>query len=260
MWTVWGNSALMMENVYISAPEIPTEFAGFKIAQVSDLHNTEFGNDNSELLSMLRNAAPDIIAVTGDITDSAEREDLELVSSFVKQAVQIAPTYYVTGNHEAHIIDEFRLLETEMKQAGVHILHGEDEMIQRGGAAIRVIGIDDPDYSLLSGSDETVEDSISKLASKDTFTVMLSHRPELFETYVENDIDLVLTGHAHGGQFRLPFVGGLIAPNQGFFPEYDAGLYEERDTHMVVSRGLGNSIIPLRFNNPPEVVLIELNN
>ena len=93
---------------------------------------------------------------------------------------------------------------------------------------------------------------------KDTFTLLLSHRPELFEVYTENNIDLALTGHAHGGQIRLPFVGGVIAPHQGFFPEYDGGLYIKEETSMVVSRGIGNSIFPFRFNNRPEVVLIEL--
>ena len=90
------------------------------------------------------------------------------------------------------------------------------------------------------------------------YTILLSHRPELFDTYVSGEIDLVLSGHAHGGQFRLPFIGGLYAPGQGFFPKYDAGMYSKETTSMVVSRGLGNSIIPLRFNNRPEIVLIEL--
>ena len=93
---------------------------------------------------------------------------------------------------------------------------------------------------------------------QDRFTILLSHRPELFETYVDHDLDLVLSGHAHGGQFRLPFVGGLVAPNQGFFPEYDAGLYSMNHTNMIVSRGIGNSILPFRFNNRPEVIIIEL--
>lgn len=91
-----------------------------------------------------------------------------------------------------------------------------------------------------------------------SFTLLLSHRPELFEIYVNNEVDLVLSGHAHGGQFRLPFVGGLVAPNQGLFPKYDAGLYTEENTNMIVSRGIGNSILPFRFNNRPEVILIEL--
>ena len=93
---------------------------------------------------------------------------------------------------------------------------------------------------------------------KDAYTILLSHRPELFDIYVKSGVDLVLSGHAHGGQFRLPFLGGLVAPNQGLFPEYDSGLYTSGNTNMIVSRGIGNSIIPIRFNNRPEVVLLEL--
>ena len=92
----------------------------------------------------------------------------------------------------------------------------------------------------------------------DSFTLLLSHRPELFEIYVNNEVDLVLSGHAHGGQFRLPFVGGSVAPTPGLVPKYDAGLYTEENTNMIVSRGIGNSILPFRFNNRPEVILIEL--
>lgn len=99
---------------------------------------------------------------------------------------------------------------------------------------------------------------LSELTDPGGYNLLLSHRPELFETYKDSGIDLVLTGHAHGGQFRLPFIGGLIAPNQGFFPKYDSGLYTDGRTNMVVSRGLGNSIIPLRFNNRPEIVIVEL--
>ena len=104
-----------------------------------------------------------------------------------------------------------------------------------------------------------INQKLAELAAEDSgFTILLSHRPELFETYVDHDMNLVLTGHAHGGQFRLPLIGGLIAPNQGLFPKYDAGAYSEGNTNMIVSRGLGNSIIPFRFNNRPEVVLVEL--
>ena len=102
--------------------------------------------------------------------------------------------------------------------------------------------------------------NIDEFIKEDIFTVLLSHRPELFEEYAKSGVNLVIAGHAHGGQFRLPFVGGLFAPNQGFFPRYDSGLYEKNNTKMVVSRGLGNSAVPIRFNNRPEIVVIELNN
>ena len=124
-----------------------------------------------------------------------------------------------------------------------------------------VIGVNDPGFrtDYLTGDAAVIDQKLSELAAEDAgFTILLSHRPELFDTYVSHDMDLVLSGHAHGGQFRLPLIGGLVAPNQGLFPKYDAGLYSEGDTSVIVSRGIGNSIIPFRFNNRPEVVLIEL--
>ena len=109
--------------------------------------------------------------------------------------------------------------------------------------------------TVLEANDYQVVFAQSAIAGK---TMFLSHRPELFDVYVEEEVDLVLTGHAHGGQFRLPVIGGLVAPNQGLFPKYDSGMFVEDDTHMIVSRGIGNSIIPLRINNPPEIVVVKL--
>ena len=124
------------------------------------------------------------------------------------------------------------------------------------------MGIDDPSFQedyLFGDSESVVRQAIYDLQNEsDGYTILLSHRPELFDLYVETEMDLVFSGHAHGGQFRLPFVGGLVAPNQGFFPKYDAGLFSEGSTNMIVSRGVGNSIIPIRFNNRPEIIVATL--
>ena len=149
-----------------------------------------------------------------------------------------------------------------METAGVVILEDARTEISLGGETITLIGVNDPSFRTndLSGDSVTVMDAkLTQLHGDDNeFTILLSHRPELFDTYVKNNIDLVLSGHAHGGQLRLPFIGGLVAPHQGMFPEYDAGLYTEENTNMIVSRGVGNSIFPFRINNRPEVILIEL--
>ena len=127
---------------------------------------------------------------------------------------------------------------------------------------ITILGLNDPSFETdyLFGDDKTLISNYLNILSKedDNFTILLSHRPELFDIYVEYNINLILSGHAHGGQFPLPFVGGLIAPNQGLFPKYDSGLFTMNDTNMIVSKGIGNSIIPMRFNNRPEVIVIEL--
>ena len=106
---------------------------------------------------------------------------------------------------------------------------------------------------------DNLDDTLKKLIEgEDNYTILLAHRPDFFDEYVKSGSDLVLSGHAHGGQFRLPFVGGLYAPGQGFLPEYDSGIYTEGSTSMIVSRGIGNSAFPIRFNNRPEIILVEL--
>ena len=256
----WGNTALELNTYTISSSKLPQSFDGYRIAHVSDLHNTEMGKNNEKLLAMLRDADPDMIAITGDLIDS-RNTDIEAALKFVREAVKIAPCYYVTGNHEARV-NEYGELKAGMETAGVTVLEDVRTEISMEGATITLIGVNDPSYQTdyLFGDSETVMNTkLEELHTEDgEFTVLLSHRPELFDAYTDHGIDLVLSGHAHGGQFRLPFIGGLVAPNQGFFPEYDAGIYTEGNTNMLVSRGVGNSILPFRINNRLEVILIEL--
>lgn len=260
VWIAWGNTALELNSYTISSSKLPERFHGYRIAHVSDLHNAEMGKGNEKLLTMLRDTEPDMIAITGDIIDS-RNTDIEVALQFVQEAVKIAPCYYVTGNHEARA-NEYGELKTGMEAAGVIILEDAQTEISLEGETITLIGVNDPSYQTdyLFGNSETVMRSkLTELHTDDDgFTILLSHRPELFKTYADRNIDLVLSGHAHGGQFRLPFLGGLVAPNQGLFPEYDAGLYTEGNTNMLVSRGIGNSILPFRINNRPEVIIIEL--
>lgn len=260
VWTAWGNTALQLNVYTISSDRLPEVFDGYRIAHVSDLHNAELGNDNEKLLDMLREVKPDIIAITGDIIDS-RNTDIDIALRFTKAAMEIAPCYYVTGNHEARV-SVYDELKAGLIEQGVVVLEDATTEISLDGDTITLTGVNDPSYQTdyLFGDSETVMNGKLQEISdaENEFTVLLSHRPELFEIYADNNMDLVLSGHAHGGQFRLPFVGGLVAPNQGLFPKYDAGLYTEENTNMVVSRGIGNSILPFRFNNRPEVILIEL--
>ena len=218
------------------------------------------GEDNEKLLSMLRSAEPEMIAITGDLIDS-RNTNVEIALEFAKEAMKVAPCYYVTGNHEARV-SEYDELKEGLTELAVVVLEDECIELEQDSEHIVLIGVDDPsfDTNYLFGDAETVmESKLQDLNGEDdSYTVLLSHRPELFDVYVESGVDLILSGHAHGGQFRLPFVGGLVAPNQGFFPEYDGGLYTEKNTNMLISRGVGNSILPFRINNRPEVILIEL--
>lgn len=259
VWTAWGNTALELNTYTINSRGLPDAFDGYRIAQVSDLHNAEFGGGNQRLLDMLREAEPDMIAITGDLIDS-RKTNIAVALAFAEEAVRIAPCYYVSGNHEARV-PEYRELKAGLEAAGVTVLDDARVEIEISGKSITIIGVNDPSFlaDYLTSDAAVMDRKLSELSSEDaSFTILLSHRPELFDTYAVHDMDLVLTGHAHGGQFRLLLIGGLIAPNQGLFPKYDDGLYSEENTNMIVSRGLGNSIIPFRFNNRPEVVLIEL--
>ena len=259
-WTVWSNTALELHTYYISSEKIPQSFSGYRIAHISDLHNTEMGEGNEKLLNIIIDAKPDIIAITGDMIDSYNT-NIDIALNFTREAVKIAPCFYVTGNHEARI-PEYDTLITGLEEIGVIVLDNEKIELDESGESITLLGVKDPSFQtdyLLGDSETIMADTLDNLMQEeDKYCILLSHRPELFHVYVDNNIDIVLSGHAHGGQFRIPFIGGIVAPNQGLFPKYDAGLFCEKETNMIVSRGIGNSIIPFRFNNPPEVIIIEL--
>lgn len=259
-YLLWANAALTVSHVELDL--LPGE-GSFTIAQVSDLHNAEFGGGNGELLTILEEAEPDLIAITGDLIDS-RRTDPAPALAFLEGAVELAPVCYVTGNHEFRAYDAYQGLKSQMEELGVIVLENESMVLEE--VPLRVIGLDDPSFGVRSDPSATPEQilqgALTALApqagEEDLRTVLLAHRPEYVELYAQYGVDLVLSGHAHGGQVRLPGVGGLYAPGQGFLPEYTSGLYQIGETSLVVSRGLGNSLFPLRVNNRPEVVLVKL--
>ena len=261
IWIIWSNYALELNTYSVKSQRLPMAFEGFRIAHISDLHNAQMGQGNEDILKILRQSEPDIIAITGDLIDS-RNTNIDIALDFIKEAMKIAPCYYVTGNHEARIA-EYPNFRAAMEAAGVIVLEDEKTTISIDGETITIIGVNDPIFipgyqsdkaqMLMSGVLESL-----RAPQEDGFTILLSHRPKLFDVYVQSDLDLVLSGHAHGGQFRLPFVGGVYVPSQGWFPKYDAGLFTEGNTNMVVSRGIGNSAFPFRINNRPEVIVIEL--
>ena len=261
VWVLWGNRALMLSHLTVSSERLPKGFDGYRIAHLSDIHNTEYGKGNEKLLGMIKEAKPEIIVITGDLLDS-RRTNMEKALRFTKGALEIAPCYYVMGNHEARNPAYYGDLKAKMTEQGVVVLDDKCVELERNGETIQLLGVNDASFE--AGDPplpyEEVMDGRLREIQRDeaAFTILLSHRPELFPTYAAHKLDLVFSGHAHGGQMQIPFIGGLIAPNQGFFPKYDKGLYTEGNTNMVVSRGIGNSLIPLRINNRPEVILVEL--
>lgn len=246
---VVGNELITISEYEFYSEKIPDGFDGFCIVQISDYHNKQTGLKH--LLDKISKQSPDIIVITGDIIDSS-KTDVPRAIEMVEETIKIAPVYYITGNHEGRIS---KALQDELFSGleGVGAIRLKDETISvfaENGDEITLIGIDGQ-----SSSSELVD-----IASKtEGFRLALSHYPEDVKEYRDSGVELVLTGHAHGGQVRIPFMNiGLFSPGEGFLPKYTSGLHELGDTSMIVNRGIGNSSIPLRIFNRPEVTVITL--
>lgn len=252
IWLVWGNTALQIDRFTVADSRLPEAFSGLRIAQVSDLHNARLGRDNEKLLKLLAQEAPDIILVTGDLVDS-RKTDVELACAFVREAAALAPVYYVPGNHEQRL--DYESLRGALMDAGAIVLDDDKCVLERDGRSITLLGLKDPNFSTPRELKYTLR---HLMENESCYTVLLSHRPELMDIYTGEGVSLVFSGHAHGGQIRIPGLGGVLVPDQGFFPEYDGGMYWRENTCMLVSRGLGDSIFPLRIGNRRSLLVAEL--
>ncbi len=256
----WQNNDLVTTRYQIRSPKLPKAFDGYKIVQISDLHNKKFGLNQSALLEKVMSEKPDLIVVTGDLIDRS-RTDVEAAMAFIRGAVQIARVAYVSGNHEVNSGINMHLAK-KLASAGVEVLNDKATDLLKQEQKIRLIGMSDFSYcySRFSSTPRLYGNVLKSLASHpdQRFQILLSHRPELLPLYARCGMDLAFCGHAHGGQIRLPLVGALFAPNQGIFPEYTSGVHQAGRTHMIVSRGLGNSRFPLRIFNRPEIVSVVL--
>ena len=248
-WGLYSTYSMEVTHYTASSSNLPDEFKGFRIAHISDLHNTEYGEKNADLLSAIEAEKPDIIVVTGDLLDSYD-VDVAVAAHFMQEAAKIAPCYYVCGNHELRMPMKYASLKKQMKTCGVTVLEDKSATIAYNGAKIQVIGL--MDYSRLDLN------YLKSLFTKEGYTLLLTHRPEHFSVYKEFGADLVLAGHTHGGQIQVPFVGAVYAPGQGVMPDYAEGKFAEGSCSMIVSRGLGNSSIPFRFSCRPELAIITL--
>lgn len=255
LWIVYQNKNIQITKYDITNSKIPKSFDKFRIVQISDYHNGTFTRNNEKLIQKLSNCNPDIIVITGDLFDGKD-EDFSLCFDLTERLIKLAPVYFVTGNHEKSI-KEYQDLKQHLEEIGVTVLEDEITPIERNGESISLLGIQDLNFQKKM---KNIQNVIQGLMKENTYNILLSHRPEIFEDYVSSNVDLVFTGHTHGGQFRIPFIGGIYAPHQGFFPKYDAGIFVKNNTTMIINRGLGQSSIPLRFNNNPEIILVELHN
>ncbi|MBC1500607.1 metallophosphoesterase [Listeria weihenstephanensis] len=253
----------------VSSAKIAPELDGFRVMQLSDIHGSTFGRYNHTLIRKVYELAPDLIVVTGDLLDGDEGINTAL--TLMRKLMRICPVYYVTGNHEARSANLEDLLPA-LEKSGIVYLKNQHVYIERDGKTFALVGIDDPsmqiekfhDYSLEEEIDleetivrEEIEEATAGIPES-IFTFLLAHRPEKWPIYQDTPVDLVCCGHAHGGQVRLPFTEGLFAPHQGLMPKLTAGMHEENDTTMIVSRGIGNATIVPRVFNDPDIPIIRL--
>lgn len=280
-----SNKLITSSTYKVASQKLPLAFDQYRIVQISDVHSIRDSRQHSKLLGAIKHKNPDIVVVTGDLLDSPYyREELyqinedqsekipgEATLAFMRELVSVAPVYLVYGNHEMVLLDdpEKNAFKLALEDIGVIFLNNDMAMLMKNDQTIHLLGIQDPAtlykdpvYSRVQGGSGqrmiAMLNDVTGDSDDDKYTILLSHRPEYFDLYASYPIDLALTGHAHGGQIRLPFVGGLFSPGQGWFPKYTSGAYQKDEFTMIVNRGVGNSVISLRIFNPPQIVLVIL--
>ena len=258
-WFQWQCYGIQTTVTQVELSGLPAEFDGFRIAHLSDFHGYEFGENNGELLQKVKEQQPDLIVITGDIID--HKSQFGMISPLAKGLCAIAPTYYVTGNHEWSLgTDTVKDLKRLLTDCGVVVLSNSYELLEHCGMPLVLAGVDDPNgYA----DQKTPEELSAEIEAEQPglFTILLAHRNDAIERYAAAGYDFVMSGHGHGGIIRLPFTDGLLSPARTLFPTWTAGFYEVENTTLFVSRGLGNNTVPMkgfRLFNRPDLAILEL--
>ena len=251
------NKKLKVRKTTLKFDKLPQAFDNFKIAQVSDIHCDKVGHSDLSFINKIKNFNPDMIVITGDILDSYNN-NMDIAYNILSQLAIVAPCYFVSGNHELRLPEEYEQLINRMKKLNITHLHNSKLFITKNNESINLVGVED--YNFFKNEDNLNHranfiKTLKELYSSNHFNILLSHRPEKFPIYADIKYDLIFSGHAHGGQWRIPFVGGIFSPSQGFFPKYTNGNYVLKNSTLIVSQGLGNSSFPIRINNRIELVL-----
>lgn len=258
-WIFGADTKLSIVTYKVSSKKISSPL---RFAVVTDLHSCAYGSQQTELLQAIDDQLPDAIMLVGDIfDDKLPDENAEI---FLKAIGAKYPCFYVSGNHEYRKAPERSMEDIYffLHSCGITVLCADSIQLQVGDNTINICGMPDPfgDDPNLNTTWETAFDALNKTADDGNFTVLLSHRPSYIQTYLKGNSDLILCGHAHGGQWIIPgLINGVFAPNEGLFPKYAGGRYDFEQKTMIVSRGLATdtTIIP-RIFNPPELVVVEL--
>lgn len=254
------NKKLKVRKTTLKFDKLPQAFDNYKIAQVSDIHCDRVGLSDLSFIKKIKDFNPDIIVITGDVLDSYNN-DMDIAYNILSQLAIIAPCYFVSGNHELRLPEEYEQLINIMKKLNITYMNNSNQLITKNNESINLVGVED--YNFFKNEDNLNHranfiETLKELYSTNHFNILLSHRPEKFPIYADLKYELIFSGHAHGGQWRVPFVGGIFSPSQGFFPKYTNGNYALEDSTIIVSQGLGNSSFPIRINNRIELVLATL--
>jgi len=264
--TICGYLIIDVTQYTVTSGKIPDAFNGYKILQLSDLHNTSLGKDNEKLLKNIEEIKPDIVVMTGD-TVNTNTKNFNNFYSVTQKIAGKYDTYYIMGNHEMRMSGKDQLeIMKKLKTLNVKVLNNSETTLVKDDDIIMLYGLHQPITTyknVLKNNIETEFTSedmsqIFPVTDNTYFNILLSHSPFDFEVFAKWGADLVLSGHVHGGLIRLPFIGGILSPERTFFPKYDAGEYSSGDSKMIVSRGLGNGTINLRIFNNPEICVITL--
>ena len=253
-WQQWG---LEVTCTQVPVTGLPQGFEGMRVVHLSDLHGHVYGDDHRQLLERVAQAEPELIALTGDVIDQAHQRGI--LPALAQGLSAIAPTYYVTGNHEWAVGDVGQTKEI-LRGNGVTVLSNQYILLERGGDSVVLAGVDDPNgYADQKAPGELYEEL--EAAHPGLCTILLAHRSNLFDRYAACGYDLILAGHAHGGIVRLPFTDGVFGPGRQFFPTWTSGVYTLGDSTLYATRGLGNNTTPIpgfRLFNRPEISVLEL--
>jgi uncharacterized protein len=239
--------SIAIKQYTIVIPNLPKDFEGFTVLHLTDLHSKEYGENQKQLISLINRQSFDMVAITGDLVDR-NNPNTESALSLVR-GLKSKPVFFVPGNHEWWT--DYRI-KSSLENHGVRILENKTFKYTKGNSHIWIVGVDDP-YLRRDKLDEAlggVTDSQPK--------ILLAHAPNIFPSAIKSNVELILVGHTHGGQVRLPLVGAVVAPGQGLFPKFDYGIFTSGSTNMIINGGLGESVLPIRFYNRPEVVLVKL--
>lgn len=259
IYGLYCSNTLEVRNYTINSDKINSQI---RFVFISDLHCKEYGEKNRDLVAKIREQNPDFIAVGGDMVNKYSTDD-HVMRELLPQLAEIAPTYCVLGNHELYIKDEIDF-KNDIDLTGAKLLDNESVTLNINGEKILLGGMSDFPYYEYNAPDYDTPERYFwddfKENSKNCYSILLHHQPEYLESIMQDSkVDLVMCGHTHGGAIQIPFVGGVFAPNQGFFPKYDKGEFEINGIKMIVSAGLGDAYPILRLNNCPEISVVEIN-